>query len=269
MTGVETPPDFQARASVAKFYVVWRNPSGEMVAKASGKDITPEALGLLEQIEFAEAQVSNKSVVLDDKLRKLYQVELLSYAQTGLEHGDVATGRAALSWFESRVADEQGPALRRRHIVATLVMAAVIAGPATLVALALPHVTPSDTSFPYLKEITLLQTALWMLVGNSLGVTFFAFVRNLDLRFDQLSKFDPAKLEPWLRFLLVAVTTAIFAVLLAAGVLQVGIGGKLLNDFESQPLLCVVVGILAGYSDTTITALLTGTLKPDAKTQRT
>jgi hypothetical protein len=267
MNDSEKPSNFDARAGVAKYYVVWRNSNGQLTVKACGKAVTPEALTFLEQLELAEKQISDKYVILDNYQRDLYRTELLSYAQTGLEYGDVPTGRAALSWFEKRVADEVGPALRRRHIIVTLKMSALIGLPSALIALAVPHFIPPSPDFPYLRETTLLQTVLWMLVGNCLGIVFFAFVRNLEIRFDQLSKFDPAKLEPWLRFCLVAVTTAIFAVLLGAGVLQVGIGGKLLNDFISNPLICIVVGVLAGYSDTAITALLTGALRPDTKTQ--
>ena len=115
-------------------------------------------------------------------------------------------------------------------------------------------------------ELAMLHAGLMLALGNALGIVFFAFFRNLDLRFDQLSRFDPAKLDPTLRFTMVWIVTVILAILLVPGMLQIGLGGKLLNDYLSNPLMAVIIGILCGYSDTRISSMLAGLLdNPETK----
>lgn len=245
----------------ARYFVISRAEGGELVAKvsrqAAGQPIPTEAIAFLQRLEFADSQVRDPKVVADEKQRILYGVETLSYGQTGLQYGDLSAATEALKWFEQRIADQVGPDIRRRHLVETIKVALTVGMPALILALLIPHVKDSLPNQGGI-EITMLLAGLLMATGNALGIVFFAFFRNLELKFDQLAKFDPAKLDPILRFTMVWIITVIFAILLVPGVLQIGLGGQLLNDYLQKPLMALIIGILCGYSDTTISNLLAG-----------
>ncbi|MGO6667659.1 hypothetical protein ELI49_30255 (plasmid) [Rhizobium ruizarguesonis] len=253
----------------AKYFEISRADTGELVAKvsrqAAGQPIPSDAIAFLQRLEFADSQVRDPKVVTDEKQRALYAVETLSYGQTGLQYGDVNAATEALKWFEQRVADQAGPEIRRRHLIETIKVALVVGVPALILALLIPHAKdclPNNGGI----EVTMLQAGLLMATGNALGIVFFAFFRNLDLKFDQLAKFDPAKLDPILRFTMVWIITVIFAILLVPGVLQIGLGGQLLNDYLQKPLMALIIGILCGYSDTTISNLLAGVFnRPESR----
>lgn len=255
----------------AKYFIVTRSDTGDLVVKiarkAAGGPIPPETISFLQRLQFADSQIRDPEVVPDPAQRTQFAFELLSYAQTGLQHGDLTAAGEALRWFETRVADQIGPDIRRKHLLETLKIGAAVGLPALAVSIIIPHI---KTWIPqqFSNEIQMLQAGLLMAAGNSLGIVFFAFFRNLELKFDQLAKFDPAKLDPKLRFTMVWIVTMIFAVVLASDVLQVGLGGQLLNEFLEIPLMALIVGILCGYSDTTISNLLAGVFdRPEKRGQ--
>ncbi|MGN7713712.1 hypothetical protein [Agrobacterium radiobacter] len=253
----------------AKYFEISRSDSGELVAKVSRQSadqpIPTDAIAFLQRLEFADSQVRDPKVVADEKQRALFAVETQSYGQTGLQYGDLNAATEALKWFEQRVADQVGPDIRRRHLVETIKVALIVGVPALIFALLIPHVKdclPNQGGI----EITMLQAGSLMATGNALGIVFFAFFRNLELKFDQLAKFDPARLDPILRFTMVWIITVIFAILLVPGVLQIGLGGQLLNDYLQKPLMAIIIGILCGYSDTTISNLLAGVFnRPESR----
>jgi hypothetical protein len=258
----ETPP-----AVTAKFYHMSRD-GADLRATASEKapvPMDPKAVKFLGRLSADDDLVQDDKVCVDAARRASYAAQILSYGQTGLEHGDLDTANTALDWFERRVTDTEGPEIRKRHILATLRLAAFIGIPAALVGLWLDHNIPTMKD-DWLVEVKLMRAALLLLTGNALGIVFFAFARNLDLKFDQLSKFDPANLEPALRFTLVWIITVIFAILLYPKVLIVALGSHELNDFFDDPLMAVIVGILSGYSDGAVSKLLAGVLNnPQSK----
>jgi hypothetical protein len=225
----------------------------------------PKAVALLGRLSNDDDQVKDPNVVSDSARRASYAEQILSYAKTGLEHGDLDTANTALDWFERRVTDTEGPEVRKRHFVATLKLAILIGLPCLVAGLLLGHVIPAAPA-EWVMEDKLLRAAMMLSVGNALGIAFFAFARNLDMKFDQLAKFDPANLDPILRFTLVWVITVIFAILLYPQVLIIALGSHELNKFFDDPLMAVIVGILSGYSDGAVTKLLAGVLNsPQSK----
>jgi hypothetical protein len=251
---------------VAKYYTVSRSPTGDLVVTADPSapvPMPPKVVEFLGKIVATDDQVADEKVVTDSGRRQRYAAEILSYAQTGLEYGDVDTASVALDWFQRRVTEQEGPFIRKRHLLATLGVAAVVGIPGAILAILLPHLFPIPGVFA--GELDIVRAGLWLAVGNALGVTFFAFLRNTELKFDQLSKFDPANLDPWLRFGLVWTITLILALLLLPKLIVVQLGNTPLNNFAKEPLMAIIIGILCGYSDNTVSNMIAGVLTPKAK----
>jgi hypothetical protein len=264
-TELEAANQNRSNIRVTKFYSVSRV-NGQLAARPSALapfPMDPKAVTLLGRLEFDDVQVANPLVVPDAKRREQYAEEILSYAQTGLGFGDIDTATTALNWFERRIADAEGPEIRRRHLMMTLKIAGWIGIPSVIAGLLASHLIVKISSgewSQWLLEVELLRAGLFLAAGNSLGIVFFAFARNLELRFDQLAKFDPANLDPVLRFALVWVITLVLALLLSPKVLVVALGSQILNDFMDTPLMSLLIGILCGYSDGTVSRLLAGVL---------
>jgi hypothetical protein len=193
--------------------------------------------------------------------RAQYLRMLTSYAERGLQEGDVKNASAALDQFEKQFVDEEGPVFRAKYVASTLWTALYVLG--GIVALSIlyglikwtwPTLIPSD------EEI--IRTALAIAFGICLGVSFFAFVRNLNLTFDQLGNFDPANLSAVLRFSLVGIIAMILCVLLSAGLVKLDVAGVKFEEYLSNPLTAIILGMVCGYSDAAITRTLTGVLGP-------
>ena len=117
----------------------------------------------------------------------------------------------------------------------------------------------------YLKvDDNFIPTVLAVVIGICLGVSFFAFVRNLNLTFASLGHFDPANLSTVLRFSLVGIIALILCIVLQAGLVKLEVAGLKLEEFMQHRLTAIILGMVCGYSDAAITKTLTGLL--DVKT---
>lgn len=263
MTGAKDSSDFANTANNAEFFMVWRNKQGDIVLKATGKAISTEALGLAEKISATDIVIRDANVVPDRVVRDRYKAALLGIAKVGLEWGKLEVALAALDSFKRRVTTLEGPHIRHKHITSTLKISGGAAIISFIIGLFIPHIESNIPEF-LSEELSLLKTAVWLLSGNSLGIVFFSYIRNLEFSFSKLQKFDPSRLSPILRLIMVYVTTAIFSIFLSTGVVQFGIGGNLLNKFFENgvpnPQICLLVGILAGYVDSKIVSVLTKTM---------
>jgi len=76
----------------------------------------------------------------------------------------------------------------------------------------------------------------------------FIFRVNDDIPYDQLRAINPGRWKPLHRALNTTIVAAIFAAILAAKILQVGVGGVLLNDFVTKSWLALVIGFVTGFS---------------------
>ena len=194
--------------------------------------------------------------------RKHHFAAVESIARHGLEEGQISSAVLSLGHFEAQFVAEEGPAIRKRHLTATLWAALWIVVGAGLLKLLLPQVARAYAA--YVPALTvangLMSTIMFVTIGVCLGVVFFAFIRNLTLSFDSLGNFDAAHLSPWLRFTLVGVITALLCILMSAGLIRLEINDLKLYEYTTNVYAAMLVGILCGYSDTTITQLLTGVL---------
>jgi hypothetical protein len=195
--------------------------------------------------------------------RAQYLRTVSSHAERGLQEGDIKNASAALDQFEKQFVEEEGPAFRAKYVASTLRTALYVLGCIvmlsilyTLIKSTWPSTWP--TLIPWDEKI--IPTALAVAFGICLGVSFFAFVRNLNLTFDQLGNFDPANLSAVLRFSLVGIIAVILCVLLSAGLVKVDIAGVKFEEYMNQPLTAIILGMICGYSDAAITRTLTGVL---------
>jgi hypothetical protein len=198
---------------------------------------------------------------LDQYLRML-----INYARKGLEEGDIKGANSALDLFEVEFVDEEGPAFRSAYVSSTLWMALYFFFGALVLGLIYEAASSHWPDYAsYLKmDDNFIPTVLAVVIGICLGISFFAFVRNLNLTFSSLGHFDPANLSTVLRFALVAIVALILCIVLQAGLVKLEVAGLKLEEFMQHRLTAIILGMVCGYSDAAITKTLTGLL--DVKT---
>ena len=225
------------------------------------EDPTPPAVQtFINRIENAIAKVV-LLVSSGEKRERLIRT-LESHARHGLEQGKLSDATVAVGNFEDRFVAELGPSIRKRHLVRTLSVAGVIIVIGLFLIVVSLRILPDlpDWIKPAVPAQEFVRAVATIAIGISLGVVFFAFMRNLALTFDTLGNFDPDQLSPWLRFTLVGVIAAILCILMSAGLIQLEVNGLALHKYATDLKAAVIVGILCGYSDAAITKLLTGVL---------
>jgi hypothetical protein len=86
--------------------------------------------------------------------------------------------------------------------------------------------------------------------GSSLCVWLeFALRTSGSLSLDSLRNLDPGRWQPHHRILITVVTAFVFALVLGGGIVQIGLGPVLLNDFaKGQPLLSLAIGGITGLA---------------------
>jgi hypothetical protein len=203
-------------------------------------------------------------LLMDSPRLQSYRTQLASIARFGLEEGDIKSAVAALDLVAEQFVNEEGPSIRQKFVSTTLNWACGIAVFAFCLfgVLNLPsvksiidNVLPSEVGW---ENASL--TTLCLVLGVCLGVTFFAFARNLNMTFESLGHFDPAALSAPLRFMLVGTVTALACLFMGLGLLEIKIGGVNLAEFAKFPTVAILVGVICGYADVTITGMLTNVL---------
>lgn len=118
----------------------------------------------------------------------------------------------------------------------------------------------------YTKLFSWIIAILWIPSGATICVFVeFALRMQNGLAYDQLLKMDPSRWKPWQRILITMIISYVFAFLLAYNVVQVGLGGLLLNDFmQKQPPISIAIGGITGLAFTGVQDIIYK-LKPNAK----
>ncbi len=215
---------------------------------------------LLARIDKAIHKV--RRLILTADKRSQYLHMLLSYAKRALEQGDLKNASGVLDQFEKQFVEEEGPAFRAKYVASTLRTALYLLVGISFLAIlygSARWALPENKLPEYLLQV--VPTVLAVAFGICLGVSFFAFVRNLELTFDQLGNFDPANLSPVLRFSLVGIIAIILCVLLSAKLVKLDIGTVEFADYLNDRLTAIILGMVCGYSDAAITRTLAGVLE--------
>ena len=196
--------------------------------------------------------------------RDHYLEMLASYAQRALEQGDIKSATAVLDQFENQFVEEEGPAVRAKYVTSTLWTALYLLAGIALVFIVQTTITklwPDTVSGQWQRWSDITSAAVAVAFGICVGISFFAFAKNLTLTFDQLGNFDPASLSPVLRFSLVAIIAFILCLLLSAELVNVEIGTSVnFKNYLTEPITAIILGVVCGYSDAAITRTLTGVL---------
>ncbi len=97
---------------------------------------------------------------------------------------------------------------------------------------------------------TLVVAALLIPVGTMAGLFIeFIFRVNDDIPYEQLRAINPGRWKPFQRALNTTTVALIFAAILAADIIKVGVSNVLLNEFVSgKPFLSLVIGFVTGFA---------------------
>jgi hypothetical protein len=100
----------------------------------------------------------------------------------------------------------------------------------------------------------------WVIVGVCIGVWLSSVLRNRQLRWDSLTLFDPDGLPPSTRLVIVGAVTTVFCILLRLDVISLGVAGQSLSGFMNNHPLAVLVGLIGGISEDSLTKLVIGSV---------
>jgi len=188
----------------------------------------------------------------DEFLTMLHQT-----ADTGLRgpNFSIASGRSDLASVKQRLVDSayelRSIALKKYSKVASLV-----GGPTLLVGILVYVLSGHVAYLPgandkgiYATETAILLAMMWIPAGAAAGAWIeFAF-RVENLTYDQLLYFDTGRWSPGERLAIVVIVAFVFAFLLAAQAVQVGLGSILLNEFVStKPYCSLALGFISGFA---------------------
>jgi hypothetical protein len=200
--------------------------------------------------------------------------EIGGYARIGLEEGQFALATAGIASFQEEFARTAGVALRAQYIKSLAKLGALIGVPALLIAmfggLILGHfVDAGDLTDETMKaNIQLARSGLFIVVGLCIGAVLSAFIRNRQITFANVGYFDQDSLDSRLRFLFLGMLAAALAILLYKKWIVVGVAKDLLlNDFNNDPMIAVILGLVTGYAEPSVTKMVAGGL--DAAKTRT
>jgi hypothetical protein len=194
-----------------------------------------------------------------------YLRTLMNYAQLGLAEGDIKSANSGLDLFETQFVEDEGPVFRSKYVTSTLWTAIYTFASTSVLGIGYAATSaywPNYADF-FKVDDNFIPTVLSVVIGVCLGISFFAFVRNLNLTFDSLGHFDPANLSPVLRFALVGIIALILCIVLKAGLIKIEVAGLKLDEFmdADHRLTAVILGMVCGYSDAAITRTLSGVLE--------
>ena len=103
-----------------------------------------------------------------------------------------------------------------------------------------------------------IRAATFVLFGCCLSVWLASMLRNRQVRWANLTLFDPHGFSPTIRVILVCAITFVFCLLLMLDVVSIGFGGTQLKEFLNVPALAILVGLIGGLSEDAVTNLIVG-----------
>jgi hypothetical protein len=179
----------------------------------------------------------------------------------------VADGRANLVEVRDLVTDE---ALKvrdaRLHTYNVLLLGLGVAPCALGLLLSkLPKAIEFMLASPLPAIASHMAVALFLVSGATICVwAEFVLRVHSGLTFDELLNLDVGRWRPRQRVTIAIVISFLFAFLLAFDVIQVGLGGLLLNQFQKTPELALAVGGITGFAFPSVREILYR-LKPEER----
>jgi hypothetical protein len=184
---------------------------------------------------------------------KRYFVPLLTLSQGGLvgPRAQPEIARRALIELKQEVLEREAGRFKNQYMLRLGAAAIWFAGPSLALALA----SRSASTFPALNSPHGVVTAAafshlcFLLAGCAAGVWISFGARKASLTFEDLSVPEADYLRPLTRLALTELLTVALALLFQTRVIEVNLGAISTADVFSQPIVALLVGILAGFSE--------------------
>jgi hypothetical protein len=272
-----TPREDQPQEEATYFSVIKPFPTNDdpasilFVRSKNGAPLPPAEAAFKRQINRAAQRVA--SAFREDKERRRELLGLLSIvAFNGLGGSTpiLANGVDELDSFKALVADRAN-ALKQARMYDVLqkcgAYAAVVVGSFILAMILRSVVYDYDLlkAPGGLQVLDFLDYAVPWLIGVSgvlLGFALMAFLLNRELTFDNFDRFEIYIVNvPYYVGYLVVLFSVVVA-LLAFDLVQLGLGGKLLNGFVKQPALGFLIGLSCAIGEQVYSQIVLRTLKP-------
>ena len=165
--------------------------------------------------------------------------------------------QALATWKAEIVLREEGRVknayLRRLGRSALGLAAPSLAGAAA--ARILPHFVPLTDAQP-LGRLSVYGNFALLLVGCAAGVWLSFGARRTRWQFEDLAVPESDRVEPGVRVALAAAATATVGLLLVTGVVDVTLGGVSAAAFVGRGDLALVIGVLCGFSERSLSGAL-------------
>lgn len=201
----------------------------------------------------------------DIDFRECYNA-FLDAARAGVEepNADLGNGIAAVAEAEETMLQLIGKRVRSKHI-REMSRLALVLGVISLVAIA--AFSMAAEFYPAAQRHTdIVQAGCFALLGiaGSVWLSSTFYVRKVDL--SRLDYMDPDGFSPLLRYALITVITWIVMTILAFQVITLGLGSVLLNEFTKTPSVAILIGLLCGLAEVTVTEIIVGVFNvPEVK----
>jgi hypothetical protein len=248
-----------------------------------GAGLNPEQLTLLKDIKNAEARIGsafqikssfknlNKEV---DNIRKELLEQLKRIAEIGLgASADVPLAQVEFEAFKSSV--ENAAMLIRKNflrVTSQLNVPIMLFGIVVAIVLNLElfgfYGWLSSLSLPP-SLLNAFQIGFFALFGIGIGNMFVAFVTGRELRWDNFDRLNRYKYTVLQQLSLVLIICASLFILLGFDIIQLGVGGVLLNDLDENPAKLhygILVGFISSISEAVIVNLISDSSKPAVTT---
>jgi hypothetical protein len=211
----------------------------------------------------------------DPAVRQGLLRHLLLIAQTSLCGSDwnVALGRARLDLFQETVIDRANQVrsrfIRKIGLFCLLLVAASLA--AMFYLWLFLSAGPESVWQPVRAALDGLLGAAWeqlaysflfAMLGVALAISLSAIMRLRSIKLDLLGRFDPYVFGPVERIAYTVLIAITVMLLLGFDVVTIGVGPAILNDFPSTPILGVLIGLLAGFSEPLLAGIIETSLVP-------
>ncbi|MCJ7579000.1 MAG: hypothetical protein MUP98_00525 [Candidatus Aminicenantes bacterium] len=228
--------------------------------KENPKDIHFEYVSGIEKIPGEQLELREEIDRVLVVLRALFPNEndinfneyfrpLLSLAQAGLvgENAQPKLAKGALDALKNEILAREAGRVKNKYMKNLGKKAFLFGGLPLFIGLIFYWIAP---------QLRLLWTYLLLWAGCMAGVWLSFGARKADYRFEDLHIPEKDRLEPSVRLVFSGLISIIFGLLFATGAIEMKVGGILLSNFISNFQIALLLGMILGFSETTLPSAL-------------
>lgn len=265
---------------MAKYFSITQkqDPSGiplfDWIPASADTKIEDAAIDLKEKIDATLRMICRildnaKTIPNKSELQQYFATRLKSAARA-LTQKDVplTIGLVDLRSVQNEFVSDYGNILRKEYLKRLAVHCTIIGVIGLTIALLL---YPFASKIPILRDYpvftSIVQAAGLALFGNALSIWFVSVIANQAVDWSSLRFYDQSQLGPKTQLSLVAGITFILGLLLYKQALILGVGSYSLNSINTDPTVALIVGLLCGISQDSVTKLIVNKLEPAERTR--